>query len=274
MSRISQRFADLREQQRKALIPYITAGDPSPDVTPELLHTLVSAGADLVEIGVPFSDPQSDGPVIQNACQRALEQGVTLRDVLAIVRRFRQQDNGTPVILMGYSNPIEAIGVENFAAEAAAAGVDGVIVVDAPPEEGGDLITALVDHGIDPIFLIAPTTAAERIERIASTARGFIYYVSLRGVTGAQAQAHAEVENKIAEIRHHTALPVGVGFGIRDAESAQRLGRRADAIVVGSAVVQRIADHGADSSRLHEELRGFVSSLREALDTALEENAT
>lgn len=269
MSRIAGRFAELREAGRTALIPYVTAGDPAPDATVGMLHAMVEAGADLVEIGVPFSDPQSDGPVIQDACQRALVHGVTLRDVLAMVATFREHDERTPVVLMGYSNPVEAIGVAAFAEEAARAGVDGVIIVDAPPEEGTDLIEALTAHAIDPIFLVAPTTAAERMERICASARGFLYYVSLKGVTGAATLAHDEVEGKVREIRGYTDLPVGVGFGIRDGESAARVGRAADAVVVGSAVVSRVAEHGADPVALDRELRSFVGSLRSALDAAV-----
>jgi len=274
MSRISDRFDHLRKAGRTGLIPYVVGGDPAPGATPGLLHTLVAAGADLVEVGVPFSDPQSDGPVIPDACQRALEQGITLRDTLAMIRAFRGGDTTTPVVLMGYSNPIEAIGVRAFAEEAAAAGIDGVIVVDAPPEEGEELIAALVEQGIDPIFLVAPTTADERMTRICRAARGFVYYVSLRGVTGADSLAHREVDEKIGEIRRHTALPVAVGFGIRDADSAARIGRSADAVVVGSAVVQRIADHGADPARLDRELKDFVGGLRAALDSICEEEQT
>lgn len=271
MTRIAERFARLRAAGRTALVPYITAGDPDPETTPELLHGLVAAGADLIEVGVPFSDPQSDGPVIQDACQRALAHGVTLRDVLAMVSTFRARDRDTPVVVMGYSNPIEAIGPVAFANEAADAGVDGVIVVDAPPEEDGDLIAALAQRGLDPIFLIAPTTPPARIERICQAASGFIYYVSLRGVTGADTLAHREVGEKVEAIRQHTPLPVAVGFGIRDATSAARIGALADAVVVGSAVVQRIADHGHDRAALERELGEFVGSLRAALDTAGEE---
>lgn len=268
MSRIAERFEQLRGRGRKALIPFITAGDPEPGVTVGLMHALVEAGADLVELGVPFSDPQADGPVIQDACQRALVHHVTLLQVVDMVAEFRRVDTSTPVVLMGYCNPIEAIGAETFAERAAEAGVDGVIVVDCPPEEGEDMITALTGHGIDPIFLVAPTTAAERMARICTTARGFVYYVSLKGVSGAATLAHEEVEAKLREIRTLTELPVGVGFGIRDAESAARIGRFADAVVVGSAVVSRIADYRHDPVAMEQEIRGFVGSLRSALDAA------
>jgi len=268
MSRIATRFAELRGSGRKGLIPYITAGDPDPGATVGLMHALVEAGADLVEVGIPFSDPQSDGPVIQEACQRALAHGVTLHQVLGMVAEFRQRDAETPVVVMGYSNPIELLGMERFADEAAEAGVDGVIVVDSPPEEAEDLVAVLSERGIDPIFLVAPTTAGERMARICGAAHGFVYYVSLKGVTGVATLAHDEIEGKIAEIRQHTDLPVGVGFGIRDGESAARIGQYADAVVVGSAVVSRIAEHGHDAAAMDREVRTFVGSLRTALDSA------
>lgn len=266
MTRIADRFGALKGSGRKALIPYLTAGDPGPEATVGLMHALVAAGADMLEIGVPFSDPQSDGPVIQDACQRALEKGVTLRHVLDMVATFRADDAGTPIVLMGYTNPVEAMGNEAFAQAASDAGVDGVIMVDLPPEEGEELVAELVQRDIDPIFLVAPTTATERMARICGAARGFVYYVSLKGVTGAATLAHDEIGGKLAEIRSHTDLPIGVGFGIRDAESAARIGVFADGVVVGSAVVSRIAEHGGDPEVLDRELRSFVGSLRTALD--------
>jgi len=269
MSRIQQRFDALRQQGRTALIPYITAGDPDPEISAVLMRTLVDAGADLIELGVPFSDPQADGPVIQDACQRALLRGVTLTDVLGIVERFRQDNATTPVVLMGYLNPIEQMGAEAFAQRAARAGVDGVIVVDAPPEESDDLMEALTGQGIDPIFLVAPTTADDRMERIARAARGFVYYVSLKGVTGAANLPVDEVASKLQAIRRVTELPIGVGFGIRDAESAARVGQVADAVVVGSAVVARIADHTDDTGAMTGAVHELVASMR----TALDENA-
>jgi tryptophan synthase alpha chain len=268
MSRIEARFRRLRADGRKALIPYITAGDPEPGLTVGLLHALVDAGADVLELGVPFSDPQADGPVIQDACQRALAHHVRLADVLDMVAEFRRGDADTPVVLMGYLNPIEAMGAEGFAERAAAAGVDGVLVVDDPPEEGGDLNRSLTERGIDPILLVAPTTADERVERICRTARGFVYYVSLRGVTGAATLAVDEVEAKIRAIRRHTQLPVGVGFGIRDAESAARLGAIADAVVVGSAIVSRIADNRDNPDAIRGAVTELVGSMRAALDRA------
>lgn len=266
MTRIADRFGALDGTGRKALIPYLTAGDPGPEATVGLMHTLVASGADLLEVGVPFSDPQSDGPVIQDACQRALEKGVTLRHVLDMVAKFREDDADTPIVLMGYTNPVEAMGSEAFAQAAADAGVDGVIMVDLPPEEAEELIDELVRRDIDPIFLVAPTTASERMARICGAARGFVYYVSLKGVTGAATLAHDEIAGKLAEIRSHTDVPIGVGFGIRDAESAARIGAYADGVVVGSAVVSRIAEHGNDPQALDRELRSFVGSLRAALD--------
>jgi len=266
MSRIEARFNELRGSGRKALIPYITAGDPHPDQTVGLLHGLVEAGADVLELGVPFSDPQADGPVIQDACQRALEHHVRLRDVLDMVAEFRATDSTTPVVLMGYLNPIEAMGAEAFATRAAEVGVDGVLVVDEPPEEGADLIRALTERDIDPIFLVAPTTADDRMERICTTARGFVYYVSLKGVTGAATMPVDEVEAKVAAICGHTDLPVGVGFGIRDAESAARLGAFADAVVVGSAIVSRIAENRHDPDAMRASVGELVGSMRQALD--------
>lgn len=266
MSRIAERFQQLRGAGRTALIPFMTAGDPQPAATVGLMHAAVDSGADLVELGVPFSDPQADGPVIQDACQRALAHHVTLLQVIDMVAEFRREDARTPVVLMGYCNPIEAIGVDVFAERAAAAGVDGVIVVDVPPEEGEELIRAVTEHGIDPIFLVAPTTAEERMARICSTAGGFVYYVSLKGVTGAATLAYDEIDAKLNAIRSHTALPVGVGFGISDGESAARIGRFADAVVVGSAVVSRIAENRDDPAGMEREVRTFVASLRSALD--------
>ncbi len=268
MSRIGEQFAALRAQGRTGLIPYVTAGDPDPQTSVALLHSLVAAGADLVELGVPFSDPQADGPVIQDACQRALAHGVTLADVLDMVSTFRRDDTTTPVVVMGYLNPIEQMGAARFAERAGAAGVDGVIIVDAPPEESDELIEALVDAGIDPIFLVAPTTADERMQRIAQRARGFLYYVSLKGVTGAANLPVDEVAEKLRTIRGYTDLPIGVGFGIRDADSAAQVGRVADAVVVGSAVVGRIAEHPGDTQAITQAVRELVGSMRTALDAA------
>ncbi|MBK1701347.1 tryptophan synthase subunit alpha, partial [Thiococcus pfennigii] len=208
MSRIAQRFADLAGQGRTALVPFVTAGDPTPEVTVPLMHALAAAGADLIELGVPFSDPIADGPVIQRATERALAHGVSLRAVLEMVRRFRAEDTRTPVVLMGYLNPIEVMGYAEFAVAARAAGVDGVLVVDVPPEEGHDLVAALRGEGLDLVYLVAPTSGEGRIAKIAAVASGFVYYVSVKGVTGAGHLDVADVAEKLAQIRHHTALPV------------------------------------------------------------------
>ncbi len=266
MSRIAARFADLHEQGRRALIPYVTAGDPEPSVTVPLMHALVQNGADLIELGVPFSDPMADGPVIQAACERALIHHVSLRDALAMVAEFRKRDDRTPVVLMGYLNPVEVMGHDAFAQAAQAAGVDGVLTVDLPPEEGESLGAALTTHGLDPIFLLAPTSTEERIARITRAARGFVYYVSLKGVTGAGHLDVDAVAHKVATIRTHTALPVGVGFGVRDPESAARLARVADAVIVGSALVRRIGELAATPARIPAEVGAILAAMRQAMD--------
>ena len=225
MSRIQSRFASLRKQGRKALIPYITAGDPVPALTVPLMRALVEAGADILELGVPFSDPMADGPVIQRSAERALANGVGLADVIGMVRGFRDQDAETPVVLMGYANPIEAMGGEKFLASAASAGVDGVIVVDYPPEEAAPFAALAKSGGIDPIFLLAPTSTPSRIQEVARMGAGYLYYVSLKGVTGAASLDLTDVANRIPLLRAATQLPIGVGFGIRDAQSARRVGR-------------------------------------------------
>ncbi|MDE2090157.1 MAG: tryptophan synthase subunit alpha, partial [Gammaproteobacteria bacterium] len=231
MSRISACFTRLRSEGRKALIPYITAGDPNPAVTVPLMHAMVAAGADIIEVGVPFSDPMADGPVIQQACERALAHHVSLNMVLGMVRQFRREDGMTPVVLMGYLNPVEVMGYEPFAAAAAQAGVDGVLTVDLPPEEGYDLIGHLRRYGLDPIFLLAPNTTQTRAAMICAAASGFIYYVSLKGVTGAATLDAEAVARKLEEIRTVTKLPSGVGFGIRDGASAAQVATVADAVV-------------------------------------------
>ncbi len=268
MSRIASRFDELRQARRKALVPYITAGDPEPGVTVDLMHALVAAGADLIELGVPFSDPMADGPVIQAAHERALAHGVSLRQVLDMVAAFRRDDGDTPLVLMGYLNPVEAMGYAAFAEAAAAAGVDGVLVVDAPPEESATLVTALRAAGLDQIFLTAPTSDAERLRRIAAVASGFVYYVSLKGVTGAATLDVADVAARVADIRAFIDLPIGVGFGIRDARSAERIARLADAVVVGSAIVARMAEHADDRDALLQEVSRFVAGLRVGMDNA------
>jgi len=267
MSRIAKRFADLKAAGRKALIPYITAGDPNPQVTVPLMHTLVAAGADLIELGVPFSDPMADGPVIQRATERALAHHVSLHDVLAMVAEFRSHDADTPVVLMGYLNPVEVMGYEAFAAAAAKAGVDGVLTVDLPPEEAESVVPLFRQHGLDPIFLLSPTSHAERIERIAAVASGFVYYVSLKGVTGAANLAVEQVAAKLDEIRAHTDLPLGVGFGIKDAATAAAVARVADAVVVGSALINRIEALAETPDAIAAEAGALLSGMRAAMDT-------
>jgi tryptophan synthase alpha chain len=266
MSRIPRRFEQLREQGRKALIPYITGGDPEPAATVPLMQRLVTSGADIIEIGIPFSDPMADGPTIQRACERSLAHGTNIRDIFGMIREFRRGDDDTPVVLMGYLNPIEQMGYEVFAREAAASGADAVLTVDLPPEEGHDLVTALTDHDLDPIWLVAPTTRQERIEAICSVARGFVYYVSLKGVTGAATLDFDDVADHVDQIARATQLPVGVGFGIRDAETAARIAGIADAAVVGSAIVQLIGDHVDDAADREAAVGDLVAGMRRAMD--------
>ncbi|ALP54039.1 tryptophan synthase subunit alpha [Candidatus Tenderia electrophaga] len=266
MSRIAQRFADLKQAGRKALIPFVTAGDPNPEVTVPLLHAMVAAGADLLELGVPFSDPMAEGPVIQKACERALKHHVGMHDVLAMVKAFREQDKETPIVLMGYMNPVEVMGYDTFAQAAREAGVDGLLTVDMPPEEAGDLVAVLGAADIDPIFLLAPTSVDERIAKICAVASGFIYYVSLKGVTGAANLDVDAVAHKVEQIRKHTDLPIGVGFGIRDADSAARVAQVADAVVVGSAVVNRVAEHAQQPDKINEAVCELLRDMRAAMD--------
>jgi tryptophan synthase alpha chain len=266
MSRLDALFRWLREEGRAALVPYITAGDPHPRHTVRLMHALVEGGADVIELGVPFSDPMADGPVIQLACERALAHGTGLWQVLDMVREFRRRDATTPVVLMGYLNPIETRGVEAFARRARACGVDGVLVVDLAVEEAPEFAPALRAQGLDRIFLVAPTSPAERIEAIAREASGYLYYVSLKGVTGARSLDLRSVRAGLAAIRRHTALPVAVGFGVRDARTAGQVGRVADGVVVGSALVAEIGRHAARPAGLPALLRRRVRALRRALD--------
>jgi len=266
MSRIAARFAALAKSGRKALIPYVTAGDPNPEVTVPLLHALVSAGADLLEIGVPFSDPMADGPVIQAACERALKHHVSLHKVLDMVKHFRAQDQDTPVILMGYLNPVEVMGYAAFAQAAKNVGVDGLLTVDLPPEEAGDLLHELKQVAIDPIFLVSPSTSDERVRKIAAVASGFLYYVSFKGVTGANRLDVGAVASKVKTIRSLTNIPVGVGFGIRDAQSAADVSAVADAVVVGSALVKRIAELAAQPTQINASLTEVLAEMRQAMD--------
>jgi tryptophan synthase alpha chain len=266
MSRIQSTFALLKQQGKKALIPYITAGDPHPKYTVDLMHTLVKHGADMIELGVPFSDPMADGPVIQRASERALVHKVGLTAVLDMVKAFRKTDLQTPIILMGYANPIEAIGPVAFADRAKAADVDGVITVDYPPEECGDFVQELRKRDIDPVFLLAPTTEPKRVDLIVNQASGFVYYVSLKGVTGAANLDIEEVSKRVASIREQTNLPVGVGFGIRDAVTAKATAKIADAVVVGSRMVQVIEASNEDN--LLQNVAALMTELKTAVDSA------
>ncbi len=267
MSRIAQRFSALSAQGRKALIPYVTAGDPGPGATVPLMHAMVEAGADIIELGVPFSDPMADGPVIQAACERALAAGTTLDHVLEWVSEFRRTDRRTPVVLMGYLNPVEVRGYRNFVSAAARSGVDGVLTVDLPPEEGHELMVALEQAGVDPIFLIAPTSTRERIARICEAARGFVYYVSLKGVTGASTLDVGAVRDKLALIRNYAKTPIGVGFGVKDAATAAAVGAVADAVVVGSAIVRHIEAHVSDPQQAQVEIGALLQAMRQAMDS-------
>lgn len=266
MSRIAEVFAHLRERGRTALIPFVTAGDPHRSVALPMMHALVEAGADIIELGVPFSDPMADGPVIQRASERALAQNVSLRDVIALVRQFRQENQTTPVVLMGYLNPLEVMGYAEFAERAAEAGVDGVLTVDLPPEEAERFVPIMKEKGIDPIFLIAPTSHRARMQRITAAASGFVYYVSLKGVTGAATLSVDNVREKVDEIRACTDLPVGVGFGIKDAETAAAMAGFADAVVVGSALVSKIEDHPGEAHKAINEIYGLLKEMRTAMD--------
>ncbi len=264
MSRIAAAFGRLAGEHRRALIPFVTAGDPACGGTVELMHALVRAGADVIELGVPFSDPMADGPVIQRASERALKAGVSLADVLGYVAEFRKRDATTPAVLMGYANPIEAMGTEAFAGRAQAAGVDGVLVVDYPPEESADFAALVRRHGVDLIFLLAPTSTEERIGHVARLASGYVYYVSLTGVTGAAHLDIADVGAKLATIRRRISLPLGVGFGIRDGESARAVGKVADAVIVGSRIIQEMEQ--GDPAAAAERAATLVHNMREALD--------
>ncbi|MGQ7843553.1 tryptophan synthase subunit alpha [Granulosicoccus sp. 3-233] len=264
MTRIATRFSEA--SGRKLLVPYITAGDPDLETTLALMHTLVKAGADVIELGVPFSDPMADGPVIQAACERALKNKVSLVQVMETVKRFRETDQDTAVVLMGYMNPVERLGYARFAELAAESGVDGVLTVDMPPEEAGDLVAELRKHDLDSIFLLSPTTPDARIERVSEMASGYIYYVSLKGVTGAANLDTAEVAGKVAHIQSLTGTPVAVGFGIRDADSAAAVSETADAVVVGSVLVALVGEHGAQPDVLHSKLFDIVNGMRQAMD--------
>lgn len=273
MSRIAPTFANLKSQGRKALIPYVTAGFPFADVTPELMHAMVAGGADVIELGVPFSDPSADGPVIQKAGEKALSLGIGLLQVLEIVRVFRQKDSTTPVVLMGYANPIERYDIKHgtankaesaFIRDAAQAGVDGMLIVDYPPEECVEFAARLRAHGMDLIFLLAPTSTDERMAQVAEVASGYVYYVSLKGVTGSGALDVGAVEAMLPRIRQHVNVPVGVGFGIRDAATAKAIGKVADAVVIGSKIIQLIENQPRD--QVASVAQDFLKEIRSALD--------
>ena len=268
MSRIDTTLSQLKAQGRKALIPFVTAGFPFADSTPSLMHAMAAAGADIIELGVPFSDPSADGPVIQKAGDRALAFGIGLVQVLDMVRAFRQTNTTTPVVLMGYANPVERYdqkhGADSFIKDAAAAGVDGVLIVDYPPEECVEFAAKLRAHSMDLIFLLAPTSTDERMQQVAQVASGYVYYVSLKGVTGSGALDIDAVEAMLPRIRQHVSVPVGVGFGIRDAASAKAISRVADAVVIGSRLIQLIENESAD--QVNAVAADFLSGIRQALD--------
>lgn len=272
MSRIASTFATLKSQGRKALIPYVTAGFPFADVTPELMHAMVAGGADVIELGVPFSDPSADGPVIQKAGDKALSFGTGLAQVLDMVRQFRAKDGATPVVLMGYANPVERYDIKHggsktesaFIRDAAQAGVDGVLIVDYPPEECVEFAARLRAHGMDLIFLLAPTSTDARMAQVAEVASGYVYYVSLKGVTGAGTLDVDAVEAMLPRIRKHVNVPVGVGFGIRDAATAKAIGKVADAVVIGSKIIQLIENQPRD--QVAAVAQAFLREIRTALD--------
>lgn len=269
MSRITGRFKKLQSEGRKALIPYLTAGDPNADTTLALMHALVANGADIIELGFPFTDPSSDGPVIQRAVERALANHTSLRDVLGIISKFRAEDQDTPVVLMGYLNPVECMGYQAFTDAAVNAGVDGILIVDMPPEESHDLLEIVRKTALDSIFLVAPTTSDARARAICAQSSGYVYYVSLKGVTGAGHLDLASVKSNLDRVKQVTDLPLGVGFGIKDPQTARRISEIADAVVVGSALVSRIAELDPARTYTREELAGHISlirDMREAMD--------
>jgi len=264
-NRIDTCFETLTRTGAKALVPFITVGDPDPAWTVDIMHALVKSGADVLELGVPFSDPAADGPVIQLASERAISRGVTLRSVLETVESFRRQDTDTPIVLMGYLNPVERYGHASFAEDAARAGVDGILLVDCPPEEMAGMRVHLAEHGIYPISLVAPTTTSERLQIIARQARGYLYYVSFKGITGASSLDEAGLAGPVRQIRAHSDLPVAVGFGIKSAANAAAVAALADAVVIGSALIEQV--QGARSSdEACERVMGFLAPIRHAMD--------
>lgn len=266
MSRIQETFKRLASEGRKALIPFITAGDPAPEMTLPLMQALVAGGADIIELGVPFSDPMADGPTIQRASERALAAGMSMRKVLDIVSSFRASGDQTPVVLMGYANPIEAMGAEPFTRAAAEAGVDGVLVVDYPPEECRGFAQTCRAAGLDPVFLLAPTSTEQRYDDVAAVGSGYIYYVSLKGVTGSATLDLDEVAQRIPLIREKVGMPVGVGFGIRDGATAARIACLADAVVIGSRIIEEIEQSSREDAPA--KVTVFLRGIREAMDNA------
>lgn len=266
MARLSKTLLGLSNENKKALVAYIVAGDPTRETTVPLMHTLVEAGVDVIELGMPFSDPEAEGPVIQLAHERALAHKVTLRDSLAMATEFRKSNSNTPIVLMGYLNPIEYIGYEQFAVEAEAAGIDGTIIVNLPPEEAGEMTRVLESHSIEPVYLLAPTTTDERAEIVCKASKGFVYYVSLKGTTGASNLDIDDVSEKMARFRKISSLPIMVGFGVKDGASAKAVAEVADGAVVGSAIVQRMEQYRDDPEELQRSVKEFVGELRAAID--------
>ncbi|HIP81191.1 MAG TPA: tryptophan synthase subunit alpha [Leucothrix mucor] len=267
MTRLSNCFKSLQQSNKKALIPYITAGDSNPSITVPLMHKMVEAGADIIELGVPFSDPMADGPTIQLACERALKHHTSLHDVITMTAEFRQTNKETPIVLMGYLNPVEAMGYKEFAIAASKAGVDGLLTVDLPPEEGEELVDILKTNNIDPIFLLSPTTTSERIKKVVAVGSGYLYYVSLKGVTGSSTLNIDEVKTRVTEIKAASNMPVGVGFGIKDAQSASDVSAVSDGVIVGSAIVKIIENNADDADTILNEISALLVSMREAMDS-------
>ena len=268
MNRFEERFSALEETGRKALVVYIVAGDPEPGVTVKLMHEMVSKGADIIELGVPFTDPEAEGPVIQLGHERALRARTTLSDTMAMAQEFRKQDTKTPIALMGYVNPIEAMGYDVFVEKAVESGIDGTIIVNLPPEEGETLGAAMIERGLSPIYLLSPTTLNDRAKMICEQSRGFIYYVSLKGTTGASNLNYPEVEARVAKFKAMTNTPILVGFGIKDAESAGKISRIADGAVVGSAIVKLMEENESEPDAILTSVGSLIKSIREGMDTA------
>jgi len=267
VSRLAATFEQLAKAGRKALIPFVSAGDPRPDFTLPLMHAMVEAGEDVIELGVPFSDPMADGPVIQRASERALEHKMSLRRTLAIAAEFRRTNQHTPVVLMGYVNPIEAMGYEDFANAAQRAEIDGVLTVDLPPEEADECVALLKARDIDPIFLLAPNSSDDRVRKMDAAGSGYIYYVSLKGVTGAGHLDVSDVETKLNQIRANTHLPVAVGFGVKDAQTAKTVANLGDGVVIGSALISKIEANLDDHERAKKEIVELLAAMRQAMDS-------